>query len=220
MELLNKYNINPKNIEIYNEALTHPSYANENKLNYDYQRLEFLGDAVIDLVISRYLYEHKDVEEGEMTKYRANYACENAMYKYAKEINLGEYIFIGNGEEKSGGRDKKAILADIFEAFTGAIFMDLGYEEAKKFLDKTVVPHLKFDRDEFLSDYKSELQETVQTDKKSVEYKLVDEEGPSHDRIFTVSVIVDGLTLGTASAGSKKEAEQLAAKAALDKCVK
>lgn len=219
MEILNKFGINTSNEKIYVEALTHSSYANENKLNYNYERLEFLGDAVLDLVVSEYVYMKRHLQEGDMTKHRANYVCENALYKYAKEIDLGKYIFIGNGEEQSGGREKKAILADIFEAFTGAIFVDQGFEKAKEFLIKTVYPHLEVKGDdEFLKDYKSIFQERIQTDKKSLEYKVVNEEGPSHDKLFTVTLLVDGIEMGRGKAGSKKEAEQMAAKEAVDKC--
>ena len=162
-----------------------------------------------------------DVTEGEMSKLRANYVCENALYKYAKEIDISKYIKVGHGEKMSGGQTKKAIMADIFEALIGAIYLDLGYDKAKSFIEQTVFPHIiKDDDNEYLNDFKSTLQEKVQTDKKSVTYELVSEVGPAHDRTFEMVVKIDGIVYGKAKAKSKKEAEQLAAKKALEKEVK
>ena len=221
MNFLKKYNIIPKSIEYYNIAFTHSSYANEHNLNYNYERLEFLGDAVLELVVTDYLYKKMNVKEGEMTRLRANYVCENALYEYSKEVNLNKYIKLGNGEKMSGGQNKKAIVADVFEAIIGAIYLDLGYNQAKKFIEQVVFPHIeKNEENEYLMDYKSELQEKVQTNRKSIEYVLVEESGPSHDKTFKVEVKIDNIVYGSAKAKSKKEAEQLAAKVALDKEVR
>jgi len=153
-----------------------------------------------------------------MTRLRANYVCENALYEYSKEVDLGKYIKLGNGEKISGGQNKKTIVADVFEAVIGAIYLDLGYDKAKKFIEQVVFPHIeKNEENEYLMDYKSELQEKVQTDKKSVEYILINETGPAHDKTFEVEVKIDNIVYGKASAKSKKEAEQLAAKEALKK---
>jgi len=218
MNFLKKYNIIPKSIEYYNIAFTHPSYANEHNLNYNYERLEFLGDAVLELTVTDYLYKNMNIKEGEMTRLRANYVCENALYEYSKEVDLGKYIKLGNGEKISGGQNKKTIVADVFEAVIGAIYLDLGYDKAKKFIEQVVFPHIeKNEENEYLMDYKSELQEKVQTDKKSVEYILINETGPAHDKTFEVEVKIDNIVYGKASAKSKKEAEQLAAKEALKK---
>jgi len=218
MNFLKKYNIIPKSIEYYNIAFTHTSYANEHNLNYNYERLEFLGDAVLELTVTDYLYKNMNIKEGEMTRLRANYVCENALYEYSKEVDLGKYIKLGNGEKISGGQNKKAIVADVFEAIIGAIYLDLGYDKAKKFIEQIVFPHIeKNEENEYLMDYKSELQEKVQTDKKSVEYILINETGPAHDKTFEVEVKIDNIVYGKASAKSKKEAEQLAAKEALKK---
>lgn len=220
MNFLKRLNIIPKNIEYYNIAFTHTSYSNENNLSYNYERLEFLGDAILELVTTDYLYKNTNYKEGEMTKLRASYVCENALYEYAKEIELNKYIKVGNGEKKSGGQLKKVIMADVFEAVIGAIYLDLGYEQAKQFIEKIVFPHIKnHENNEFLRDYKSELQEMVQTNKKSVSYEVVNEEGPAHDKTFEVAAIIEGMVYGKAKAGSKKEAEQLAAKEALSKKV-
>ena len=131
-ELFRKINIKPKNIELYKTAFSHSSYANEHKAKQDYERLEFLGDAVLDLVVADYLYSNKKENEGEMTKVRASYVCENALYEYSMVLGLNNYIKVGHGEEKEGGKYKKAIVADIFEALIGAIYLDLGYATARK----------------------------------------------------------------------------------------
>ena len=216
MNFLKKYNIIPKSIEYYNIAFTHSSYSNENNLDYNYERMEFLGDAVLELVVTDYLYKNLNIKEGDMTKLRASYVCENALYEYAKEIDLSRFIKVGHGEELSGGKCKKAIMADIFEAIIGAIYLDLGYDKAKEFIEDVVFPHIK-DNSEYLRDYKSELQELVQTNKKSVEYKIISETGPSHKKTFNVEVSIDGIVYGKGKGKSKKEAEQNAAQKALDK---
>ena len=131
-ELFTRLEIEPKNIDLYKLAFSHSSYVNEKHLKADYERLEFLGDAVLDLVMSDYLYNHYSFHEGDMTKIRANYVCENACFTYASDLNFSNYIKVGHGEELEGGRFKKVILADIFEAFMGAIYIDLGYETVEK----------------------------------------------------------------------------------------
>ena len=219
MELLKELQIKTNNMELYYEALRHPSYNNENHLKDNHERLEFLGDAVLELLISDYLYLHKSIEEGEMTKLRAAYVCENALYEYALKINLPDYIMLGKGEEANGGKKRKTILADTFEALIGAIYLDKGLEEAKGFIQMTIIPYLK-EETVFFKDYKSQLQEAVQTNKKSVIYDLIEESGPSHKKKFTYVVKVDGIVLGKGSSGSKKEAEQEAAKDAMRKAKK
>ena len=152
-----------------------------------------------------------------MTKVRASYVCENANYEYASSLDLSKYILVGNGEMKDGGRYKKAIVADIFEAMLGAIYIDLGFATVKKVIFNVVVPYIEDPNIIFFSDYKSVLQENVQTEQKSLEYVLVNEEGPAHERTFTVNVLVDDIVFGTGVGNSKKEAEQEAAKEALRK---
>lgn len=215
-ELFERLRIKPKSITLYDRAFSHSSYANEHKQKQDYERLEFLGDAIVDLVVADYLYENYKEDEGEMTKVRASYVCENALYEYSMALGLNHYIKVGHGEEEKEDILKKAIIADIFEALIAAIYLDLGYATARRVVLSIVVPYIK-NSVTFFSDYKSALQEAVQTDKKSVEYNLIKEEGPSHKKKFTVEVKIDNLVYGVGIAGSKKEAEQLAAKAALDK---
>ena len=216
MELLNKLNIPYKNIKLFRQALTHTSYANENGVS-SYERLEYLGDAVLELIMSEYLFKNTQHEEGKMTKLRAHYVCESALYEYSKRLGLNEYLLLGHGEEISGGRDRKAIVADIFESFIGAMFLDLGLEFVKNFIYEHIIPLIEKKEVDFFSDYKSVLQELVQTDRRSLEYFVVGEEGPAHDRTFTVEVKIDNIVYGKGIAHSKKEAEQEAAKDALRK---
>ena len=215
-ELFEKLNIKPKDRELYKTAFSHSSYVNEHKVKNNYERLEFLGDAVLDLVLADYLYTHHKENEGEMTKVRATYVCENANYSYATDLGLQKYILIGHGEQKDGS-PKKAIVADIFEALMGAIYIDLGYATARQVILNIVIPYMENPNVTFFSDYKSSLQEFVQTEQKSIEYVITNEEGPAHNKTFTMDVMIDGMVYGTGVGSSKKEAEQEAAKYALEK---
>ena len=214
-KLFKRLNINPKDLNLYKTAFSHSSYVNEHKVKNDYERLEFLGDAVLDLVVADYLYKNHKESEGEMTKVRASYVCENANYEYATDLELDKYILVGEGEKKEG--IKKAIMADIFEALMGAIYVDLGYATVKNVISKIVIPYIENPDITFFSDYKSTLQEYVQTEQKSLEYNLVSETGPAHDKRFTVEVVIDSICYGVGVGTSKKEAEQLAAKEAIEK---
>lgn len=214
-EMFEILGIKPKDLKLYNTAFLHSSYANEHKAKSDYERLEFLGDSVVDLAVADYLYSCENEDEGEMTKVRASYVCENALYEYATNLGLNKYIKVGHGEEKEGGKYKKAIVADIFEALMGAIYLDLGYATARKTVLKIIVPYIEDPNVSFFSDYKSALQEYVQTEQKGLTYELVSEDGPAHERVFTVEVKVDDIVYGVGVGSSKKEAEQEAAKEAL-----
>lgn len=219
-ELLTKLNVVPHKIDLYAEALIHTSYAFEKNLPYSYERLEFLGDAIVDAVISDYLYRSEKYQEGAMTKIRASYVCENALYEYAHDLNLSRYIKVGHGEEQSGGRYKKAILADVFEALIAAIYIDLGYEKAKEVTLSIVVPYIENENIKLFRDYKSALQEEVQTTQKKLSYEVLEEIGPSHHRKFRIAVKIDDELYGIGFAATKKEAEQEAAKIALQKWTK
>lgn len=218
-KLFEKLNIKPKNKNLYQTALSHSSYRNEHKLKADYERLEFLGDAVLGLVVADYLYNHYHEREGEMTKLRASYVCENANYEYAKYLEVTEYIKLGQGEIKENGQHKKAIVADIFEALMGAIYLDLGYSTARRVILSIVTPFINDEKVSFFQDYKSALQEYTQTDQRALHYKLIDESGPAHDKTFKVEVVIDEIIYGQGSGSSKKEAEQEAAKSALSKLI-
>ncbi len=214
-ELFKRLKIKPKNLELYKTAFSHSSYVNEHFMKNNYERLEFLGDAVLDLVVADYLYNNYKETEGEMTKVKASYVCENANYRYAIELDLPKYLLLGHGQQKEG--HKKAIVADVFEALMGAIYLDLGYATVKSVILKVVVPFIEDPMTNFFSDYKSSLQEYVQTMQKSVEYVLLEEVGPAHDRTFTIEAVVDGIVYGVGVGSSKKEAEQNAACEALNK---
>ncbi len=212
-KLLESLSIPYKCIDYYAQALTHPSYAHESKLKIkDNQRLEFLGDAVFDLVVSEYLYANLPVDEGIMTKIRAAYVCEKALSVYAKDLKIHLYIFVGNGEVTL----KEAVIADAFEAFIAAIYLDCGLEAVQDFFDKYIRTYIDEKRFEY-EDYKSKLQEFAQSDKRTISYLLVNRSGPSHMPTFDVEVYVDDILFGRGRGKSKKRAEQLAAKNALEK---
>ena len=219
MKILDKLNIKTDNYEIYERALTHTSYAHEHNCE-SYERLEFLGDAVLELVMSEYLFKNYNTQEGEMTKLRAHYVCEDALYEYSIALGLNDDLRLGNGEITNGGKFKKAMVADIYEAFIGALFLDKGLEAAKQFVYDSAIPFVENNSFEFIRNYKSELQELVQTDKRSLEYEIIKEEGPSHNKLFTAIVKIDDIKYGEGCAHSKKDAEQAAAKDALEKSVK
>ena len=213
MEILDKLNIHT-NKDLYQKAFTHTSYSNEHNVE-SYERLEFLGDAVLELTIRDYLYNEKHLEEGTMTKMRASYVCEEACATYAKELKLEKDILLGSGESEAN----TTILADVFESFIGAMYLDKGFRTTSKFVMDIIIPYIEKKID-FLHDYKSELQELVQTVRKSVSYEIINELGPAHNKTFTCQVMVDNIVMGTGSGSSKKQAEQAAAKMALEKQAK
>ncbi len=214
------FGLNFKNPALLETALTHSSYANE-KQKESNERLEFVGDAVLDVIMAKYLYEEdKHYNEGDLTKRRAKFVCEAALVQYAKACNLSDYLLLGHGEEKSGGRKRHALLADAFEAFVGAIFLDKGLEEVYKVVDKVVFPLLDDEDEKSFIDFKSHLQELVQSDKRQLVYSVHDERGPSHNKTFMVRVYMDEILMGEGEGRSKKEAEQHAAEIALKKLAK
>lgn len=215
MEILNRLNIIPKNEKIYLQAFTHTSYSNEHLEEESYERLEFLGDAVLEVIISDYLYNEKHLEEGTMTKMRSSYVCEAACCTYAKSLGLDEYVRLGSGEVEAN----TTILADVFESFIGAMYLDQGIELTKNIVMNVIRQYIDKKVD-FLHDYKSELQEQVQTVRKSAIYEIIEETGPAHDKTFTCQVKVDDIVMGTGTGSSKKAAEQEAAKEALKKQIK
>jgi len=206
------------------EAMTHSSYANEHKeMKGIYnERIEFLGDAVLELTISDWLFrQFPHFQEGQLTKLRAQIVCEDSLSLLAKECSLNEYLLLGKGETLSGGREKPAILCDVFEAFIGALYLDKGVNEVQRFLNLVVIPKIKNGRYELITDFKTELQEYLQQNGPvHIRYELVKEEGPSHDKIFTVQLIVDGKKYKTASGKTKKAAEQMAAKLTMEELTK
>lgn len=218
--LKEKFDISFKNEALLVEAMTHSSYANEHKeMKGIYnERIEFLGDAVLELTISDWLFrQFPHFQEGQLTKLRAQIVCEDSLSLLAKECSLNEYLLLGKGETLSGGREKPAILCDVFEALIGALYLDKGMDEVQRFLDQVIVPKIKNGRYELITDFKTELQEYLQQNGPvHIRYELVKEEGPSHDKIFTVQLIVDGKKYKTASGKTKKAAEQMAAKLTME----
>lgn len=206
-----------KNEALLKRALTHSSYMNEQKINRtgDYERLEFLGDAVLELVSSEFLYkEHKEVPEGELTKMRASMVCEPSLAFCARDIELGQFILLGKGEENTGGRKRDSITSDVMEAVTGAIYLDGGFEPAKAFIYRFILSDLE-DKQLFY-DSKSNLQELIQGKlKKDFHYELLEESGPEHDKTFVVEVFMENTSLGKGAGRTKKAAEQQAAYQAL-----
>ena len=222
--LKEKFDISFNNEALLMEAMTHSSYTNEHKeMKGIYnERIEFLGDAVLELTISDWLFrQFPHFQEGQLTKLRAQIVCEDSLSLLAKECSLNEYLLLGKGETLSGGREKPAILCDVFEAFIGALYLDKGVNEIQRFLNLVVIPKIKNGRYELITDFKTELQEYLQQNGPvHIRYELVKEEGPSHDKTFTVQLIVDGKKYKTASGKTKKAAEQMAAKLTMEELKK
>lgn len=202
--------------ELLLEALTHSSYSNEHKNTSNYERLEFLGDAVLELITSEYFYKNTSYKEGEMTKKRASFVCEQALAHYAKDLGIPAHIRVGHGQI---GNVNDTIIADVFEAVLGTIYLTYGLEVAKKYINDIIVPYIEKDF-VFFGDYKTLLQEYVQTDKKTLEYILVKESGEAHNKSFEVEVRINNIVYGRGIGKSKKEAEQKAAFDAYKKSAK
>lgn len=207
-----------KDKQLLFEALTHSSYANESKHRYkSNERLEFLGDSVLSIVVSELLFEkYTQYPEGELSKTRATLVCEKSLAGFAKQIDLGDYIILGKGEAKGGGKERPSIISDAFEAVIAAIYLDGGYAAAKKHIMRFLPEDVRGAVAKAYDDYKTILQEIIQKNpEENVEYRLVDESGPAHNKRFTVQVMLNSNVIGTGTAGSKKHAEQLAAREAL-----
>lgn len=207
--------------KLLKQAFTHSSYVNEHRRKpyEDNERLEFLGDAVLELTVSKFLYnKYPLMSEGELTKLRAAIVCEPSLVSFALDLSFGELILLGKGEEMTGGRSRPALLADVFEAFIGALYLDKGIETVTEFLEKIVFPKINAGAFSHVMDYKSQLQELVQRDGVgAIEYKVIQEKGPAHNREFLSRVSLNNEVLGTGTGRSKKEAEQHAAQMALEK---
>ena len=213
-----------QNKEILKEALTHSSYSNEMKSKGVKtpcnERLEFLGDSVLSIIVSSYLFDaYRDIQEGDLTKIRAAVVCEKALSKFAKQIRLGNYISLGHGEAMNNGRERASILADAFEALLAAIYMDAGekFDAVRTFLLPYIKNELEYIQNNgVFMDYKTTLQQIVQqVEGEKLEYVLVGESGPDHNKLFSVEARLNSNVIGKGSAHSKREAEQIAAKEAL-----
>jgi ribonuclease III len=220
-ELQKKLDVFFTDEKLLKQAFTHSSYVNEHrrKPHEDNERLEFLGDAVLELTVSKFLFKkYPLMSEGELTKLRAAIVCEPALVDFANELSFGTFILLGKGEELTGGRERPALLADVFEAFIGALYLDKGLETVIEFLEKVVFPKINAGAFSHVMDFKSQLQELVQRDGAGViEYRVLQEKGPAHNREFVSRVSLNGDELGTGTGKSKKEAEQHAAQMGLAK---
>ncbi len=206
-----------RNPALLKQAMTHSSFTNEQRIRKqeNYERLEFLGDAVLELVASEFLFQqHRDLPEGELTKMRASMVCEPALAFCARDLELGQFMLLGKGEENTGGRSRDSLTSDVMEAVIGAIYLDGGMERAKAFIDRFILSDLE-DKQLFY-DSKSNLQELIQGKlKKEYSYELLEVSGPEHDKVFHVSVQMEGEILGRGAGKTKKAAEQQAAYSAL-----
>lgn len=214
-----KINYKFKNDRLLYEALSHSSFANENKKHRNSnERLEFLGDSVLSIVVSDYIFEHfKHLPEGELSKLRASLVCESSLFEFSKKIDLGEYIFLGKGEELTGGRTRPSIISDAFEAVIAAIYLDGGMKPVTKYILSFIPKNISPKGSKSFHDYKTMLQEIIQRNpEEKVEYFLKSESGPDHDKSFTVQVRLNNNVIGEGSGHSKKNAEQAAAREALE----
>ena len=216
--LQNAINYRFKNLDLLQNALSHSSYSNEKHLpGGSNERLEFLGDSVLSIVVSEYLFlNFPQLPEGELTKLRSSLVCERALFNFADQINLGESIFFGRGEQNTGGKTRPSILADAFEAVLAAIYLDGGLEPVAAVIAKFIIPELKNQDTKSFKDYKTILQEMIQQSPEDrVEYHLINETGPDHNKTFHIEVRLGSNVIGTGKGRSKKQAEQKAAKEAL-----
>ncbi|WP_088005899.1 ribonuclease III [Indiicoccus explosivorum] len=220
-DLQRELGIHFENPTLLYQAFTHSSYVNEHrKRNYtDNERLEFLGDAVLELSVSHYLFKsYPEMSEGELTKLRAAVVCEPSLVLFANELSFGRYVLLGKGEELTGGRARPALLADAFESFVGALYLDQGFDSVVRFLERVLFPKVEIGAFSHVMDYKSQLQELIQQKNQgTLSYEIAEEKGPAHNRTFITQVSLDGEVLGTGEGRSKKEAEQQAAMVAIRK---
>ena len=217
MKLLEKFNIIPNNEDLYKIAFTHSSYSAKHELDYDYERLEFLGDSVLNMLTSEFLQNmHPTFSEGKLTKLRANYVCQNALIVYSHENDLDKCIRLNLEDNAISDNEVISITADVFESFLGAIYLDQGIEKAKEFLKQTVFPYIEA-KTIFFYDYKSTIKEYGDAEDVEVSYELLEEHGAPHDKTFVMRILIDGVDYGHGVGKSKKEAEQLAACKAIDR---
>lgn len=217
--LQEELNVQFENTNLLYQAFTHSSYVNEHRRKFytDNERLEFLGDAVLELSVSQYLFQKfPSMSEGELTKLRAAIVCEPSLVLFANELRFGVYVLLGKGEEITGGRERPALLADVFESFIGALYLDQGLQPVVTFLEQVVFPKVEIGAFSHVMDYKSQLQEMVQqSNNGSLFYEIIEEKGPAHNRTFISAVRLGSDELGIGKGKSKKEAEQKAAQIAI-----
>lgn len=215
--LQKKINYSFKNEKLLFEALSHSSFANENKNYKSNERLEFLGDSVLSIVVSDYIFKHfTHIPEGDLSKLRASLVCESSLFEFAKTIDLGSHIFLGKGEDMNGGRERPSIVSDAFEAVIAAIYLDGGIEAARPYILSFIPKDITPKGSDAFHDYKTILQEVIQRNpEEKIVYNLKDEFGPDHNKHFTVQVMLNQNVIAEGTGRSKKAAEQEAAKEAL-----
>lgn len=217
MNLFEKFNIVPNDEDVYKRAFMHSSYGLKYDIDYTYERLEFLGDSVLNLIVSEYLYnKYPMYEEGKLTKIRSNYVCQAALIYYSKELGLDKEIKISIEDNCMNENEIMSITADVFESFLGAIFIDQGMESAKEFIAKTIFKYIDEEKI-FFYDYKSYMKEYGDANELSINYEMVEEYGAPHDKTFKIAIFVNGDKLGEGIGKNKKDAEQEAAKKAMDR---
>jgi len=217
MKILDTIGIVPNNPKLYEMAFIHKSYGAKYNVDCDYERLEFLGDTVLSMLVSEYLYEkYKNKGEGSLTKLRSNYVCETALANYSHELGLTHMIKLELDESKLGINEMLSISADIFESLLGAIYLDQGFDAARDFLSNIVFPAID-NEITFFNDFKSQIKEYGDANERLIEYTLIEEHGMPHDKTFIMGILVDGEEIGRGIGRSKKEAEQIAAQKAIEK---
>lgn len=218
--LLKELKIDVHDISLYEVAFTHPSYNGEVKTtHHDYERLEFVGDGIVNFIVAELIYHNYPLkQEGMMSKMRARLVCTESLSRHAKNLKLGDYVLVGSGLKLGDNNSSNKILENVFEAFMGALYLDQGFMKVKEFLSKIFINEIiNFDED-LITDYKTSLQEEMQTDRRgTVQYRVVETYGPAHAPVFVVEVYYNNICLGKGTGNSKKEAEQKAAKDALTK---
>ena len=220
MDVLKRFNIEPNDVSLFEHAFSHSSFVNENRGNHvDYERIEFIGDGVLDLVVADLIFIiHTNMDQGLMSQLRSSLVRKESLASYARKLGLGEAILLGHGEKLNGGSNLDKILEDVFESFIGAIYLDQGFEVVYRIIKDIFTYDIEHFSVEEVTDYKSRLQEYVQADtRENVVYRVVKESGSSQNKLFIVEVLLDGNVWGVGSGKNKKKAEQNAAKDALSK---
>ena len=217
MNLFEKFGIETDNEMLYEIAFTHASYATIHNLDYNYERLEYLGDSVLSLIVSEYLFKkYPQYEEGKLTKIRSNYVCQNALIFYSHRLGLIDYLHVSAEESNLTKNEVISITADLFESFLGAMFIDQGMDFAKEFVSKHIFKYIDQEK-VFFEDYKSAMKEYGDAEEVDITYEIIKEYGVPHDKTFIMSCLVDGIEMGVGKGKNKKEAEQSAAKGAMHK---
>ena len=215
MNLFETFSIEPNNENYYKMAFTHGSYATVHGIKYDYERLEFLGDSILNMLVSEYLYKkYPNYGEGKLTKLRANYVCQAALIEYSQELGLKDFLKVSVEEMKLTDNEVLSITSDIFESFLGALFLDQGFAFTKRFIAKIIFRHID-DEKVYFHDYKSKIKEYCDSREIEVNYVLIEEEGVPHDKTFIMAIYLDGEEMGYGKGRNKKEAEQSAAREAM-----